>query len=141
NMSEQWAEQERFITSWNLHSDYRLDVFDVDQISIPQDIMQELRNSGSISIENDKGVRKYFHLEKSDKILSIIAPNNERNAGVVIQLSFTALFYGGLLCLALLWLVPLLYRLRTLREVAMMFGKGNLKARIPLSSVSYISDI
>lgn len=71
----------------------------------------------------------------------IRAPPSATDKQARLQIVFTALFYTGLLVLALVWLAPLLYRLEKLRSAAVSFGKGQLETRIPKSNTSYIADI
>jgi two-component system OmpR family sensor kinase len=51
------------------------------------------------------------------------------------------LFYSGIILIVFIWLYPLLMRLRLLRKMAGAFGAGDLSARIPPGSISYIADI
>lgn len=138
---DSFPDQESFVRSWNNQNNIQIQIEDITQFSFSQNILHELQDSGVLALEDEAGVYFNFHLQRSGKVLTIQVPGQDGSNQQGLKAIFTALFYSGLLLLVLVWLAPLLYRLRKLRTAAVTFGKGQLDARIPVSSVSYISDI
>lgn len=136
------ADRQAFINRWNeKNNNNPIDIVESAQFAISRPLLEELRDNGPLSLEDEQGIRLNFYLEQTDEILVIRALPSATDNQARLQIIFTALFYTGLLMLTLLWLAPLLYRLKKLRSAAVIFGKGQLDTRISKSNTSYIADI
>lgn len=135
------SDRQAFINRWNENNNYPINIVEAAQFAISGPLLNELRENGPLSLEDEQGVRLNFYLEQTDEILVVHAPPSATGKQANLQIVFTAVFYTGLLALVLVWLAPLLYRLKKLRSAAVFFGKGQLDIRIPKSNTSYIADI
>lgn len=135
------SDRQAFIDRWNEQNDFPIDIIESAQFAISGSFLRELRQNGPLALEDEKGIRFNFYLNESDEVLVVRAPASATDGQAGLRLAFTAFFYVGLLILTLVWLAPLLYRLKKLRTAAVSFGKGQLDTRIYQSNTSYISDI
>lgn len=134
-------ERRSFIERWNEQNNYFIELVEPAQFSISAPLLQELRRNGPLALEDGKSIRFNFYLKDSDEVLVVRAPPSTVDGQAGLKIAFTVIFYIGLLLLALVWLAPLLFRLRKLRTAAMAFGEGHLETRIAKHKMSYISDI
>ena len=83
-----------------------------------------------LALESEHGVNVYYALERHDALLGL---SREERATLAppVRAALTLLFYASVLALMLLWLRPLLARLRQLDLAAREFGRGRLERRVP----------
>lgn len=134
-------DRQAFVDRWNEQNNYPLKIVELAQFSISETLLQQLRKEGPLALEDEDSIRLNFYLKASDDVLVVSTPRSAMDNQASLQIAFTALFYIGLLLLALVWLAPLLYRLKKLRTAAIAFGHGRLETRISKGKLSYISDI
>lgn len=108
---------------------------------LPAELRAEFERGVPLELESARGLTLNYLLPRRAEVLSIALPPLRAEPVSALSLGLTLLFYGGVLALLLLWLLPLLRRLSLLRETARGFGEGALERRIPLHPASYIADI
>ena len=136
-------DKEAFIQAWQEEkASLSLEIINRDDIRIPQELLQELENSGHITLSSSANLSYYSFLKEEDGYLVIRSPlagsNNQPNW---LPILFTVIFYALLMLIVFTWLFPLIRRLQTMQLSAKKLGEGDLSARITPSVVSHIKDI
>jgi len=112
------------------------------ELPLPESLLQELKRGEALILESEHSVSLHFLLTAQPRILTLsISKHLVVSDNVSLQLILTSLFYVGVLLIILIWLYPLIMRLRKLRQAAKAIGEGQLQQRIKLDKKSYISDI
>jgi len=136
-------DKEAFIQSWQEEkTPLSLEIINRDDIRIPQELLQELENSGHITLSSSANLSYYSFLKEDDGYLVIRSPlagNNKQPNWLPIL--FTIIFYTLLMLIVFAWLFPLIRRLHTLQLSAKKLGEGDLSARITHGAISHIKDI
>lgn len=135
--------KEEFILAWQEeNSPLSLEVIDRDDIRIPQELLQELENTGHIILSSSTNLSFYSFLKEGNNYLVIRSPlaSNHKQPNW-LPILFTVIFYTLLILIMFAWLFPLIRRLQTMQSSAKKLGEGNLSARITPSVVSHIKDI
>lgn len=135
--------KEEFIQLWQAeNSSLSLEIITRDDIRIPEKLLQELENTGHITLSSSANLSYYSFLKEDDSYLVIRSPlagsNNESNW---LPILFTVIFYALLMLIVFTWLFPLIRRLQTMQLSAKKLGEGDLSARITPSVISHIKDI
>lgn len=122
-------------------SGYAGTVTPVDEFSLPESILTQLKSGEAVVLESETGLSLNYYIPNHQQVLSLqnIPALDGVKSGV--QVLFTSMFYIGTLALVLLWLKPLLRRLGLLRSASMEFGAGDLNSRVDTQGFSYIADI
>lgn len=135
--------KEEFIQVWQEEtSSLALEIINRDDIGIPEELLQELENTGHITLSSSANLSYYSFLKEDDSYLVIRSPlagNNNRPNWLPIL--FTVIFYALLILIVFTWLFPLIRRLQTMQLSAKKLGEGDLSARITPSVISHIKDI
>ncbi|MES2826257.1 MAG: ATP-binding protein [Pseudomonadota bacterium] len=135
--------KEEFIQAWQEeNSPLSLEVIDRDDIRIPQELLQELENTGHIVLSSSTNLSFYSFLKEGNNYLVIRSPlaSNHKQPNW-LPILFTVIFYTLLILIMFAWAFPLIRRLQTMQSSAKKLGEGNLSARITPSVVSHIKDI
>jgi two-component system OmpR family sensor kinase len=136
------ANPEQFIQHWQESSGYTLQLLPFDDLTLPQSLLDSLKDSNLLSLESDSDLSIHFLMAGSDKVLILQIPlTTAPDALFLDQYWITSLFYFLLITLFLLWVRPLITRLIALRASAKIFGKGEFSHRIVVGKASYISDL
>ena len=135
--------KEKFVKLWqDENSSLSLEIITRDDIRIPEELLQELENTGHITLSSSANLSYYSFLKEDDSYLVIRSPlagsNNQPNW---LPILFTVIFYALLMLIVFTWLFPLIRRLQTMQLSAKKLGEGDLSARITPSVVSHIKDI
>jgi len=132
---------EVFVNRWQSKSSSSVALQDLSNFPVPESIVASFMAGEPLLLESELGVSANFYLPRHDQVFSMdnIYPADKNRWW--LKAAFTGLFYIGTLLLVLLWLKPLLLRLRNLRNAADEFGAGNLDSRVSAQGLSYISDI
>lgn len=136
-------DKEGFIQLWQEEkSSLALEIINRDDIRIPEELLQELENTGHITLSSSANLSYYSFLKGDDSYLVIRSPlagsNNQPNW---LPILFTVIFYALLMLIVFTWLFPLIRRLQTMQLSAKKLGEGDLSARITPSVISHIKDI
>lgn len=135
--------KEKFVKLWqDENSSLSLEIITRDDIRIPEELLQELENTGHITLSSSAHISYYSFLPEGNNYLVIRAPlvsNHQQPTWLPIL--FTVIFYALLMLIVLTWLFPLIRRLQTMQLSAKKLGEGDLSARITPSVVSHIKDI
>jgi len=137
---QKWQETQQ--ASLQHTQQYNLKIVDLSETPLPVDLLNGVRQGTPLVLETSNHLSYYFYLPKSTDLL-VLNTALESNGGVDPSLNYliTSLFYLFLLSLFFLWAFPLVKQLLALRQAAKSFGRGELKQRVQLSSLSYIRDI
>jgi signal transduction histidine kinase len=127
---ERWAEQSQAQIELTPYADFPL----------PSNLNAAFESGEPLLLDSGNGMSLHYFLPAQQLVVSFTLPTNTAVPDSGLRLALTLLFYSGVILLVLIWLYPLLKRLRLLRQQAIAFGAGNLSSRIP-SGVSYIADI
>ncbi len=122
-------------------SGYAATVTPVEEFSLPESILTQLKSGEPVVLESDTGLSLNYYIPNHLQVLSLEDIPALDSAKPGLQILFTSMFYIGTLALVLLWLKPLLRRLGLLRKASMEFGSGNLNSRVDSQGISYIADI
>jgi len=128
-------------TKWPETSEYRITIEQKTELALPEFLYQQLISNQMLTLESEQGVSLHFYLSQHDEVLSIQTALEQNESDSGLSWILTILFYVATLLLVLLWLRPLLHRLRVLRRCTRAFGQGNLDSRIDVRGVTYIKDI
>ncbi len=135
--------KEEFIQLWqDENSSLSLEIITRDDIRIPEELLQELENTGHITLSSSANLSYYSFLKEDNSYLVMRSPlagnNNQPNW---LPILFTVIFYVLLMLIVFTWLFPLIRRLQTMQLSAKKLGEGDLSARITPSVISHIKDI
>ena len=138
NVSENPA---AFVENWPNHSAVPMTLQERDNFPIPTAMAAGFEQGEPLILESEQGISINYLLPRHQKVLTVSPDIKQRDNLPLLQRILTTVFYAGILLLMLLWLYPLLRRLKQLRSSAVRFGAGDLKTRINTSGLSYIADI
>lgn len=135
-------ERQKFIQLWSSNNQYKLSLMPLAKFPLPKQLIEQLKLGEPLLLETKTHVAFHYYLASSDELLIVKSPRvNVVKADKTQSYIFTVLFYIALLLLFLLWVLPLIIRLLTLRKTAKSFGEGKLNQRLKISPLSYIRDI
>jgi len=135
------ASTDQFVNSWPESNAYSIKLEQTTDLALPPLLLQQLKSSEVLALESEQGVSLHFYLSRHDQVLSIQTALSEGGGNAGLSWTLTIFFYIATLGLVLIWLRPLLRRLRLLRESTKAFGEGDLASRISARGVTYIRDI
>jgi len=127
---ERWAEQ----------SHGQIELTPYAEFPLPPNLKASFETGEPLLLDSGSGMSVHYYLVSQQWVVTFKLPENTEARDSALRLWLTLLFYAGVILLVLIWLYPLLKRLRLLRQQASAFGAGDLSSRIP-SGVSYIADI
>lgn len=128
----QWAEQ----------SNAKVQVVPYAEFPLPPNLKLSFESGEPLLLESGANVSLHYYFAPQQNVISLILPaSTASEKDSRLSWVLTLLFYSGVILIVLIWLYPLLRRLRLLRQMAGTFGSGDLSARIPVGAVSYIADI
>lgn len=127
---EQWAEQ----------SHAQIELTPYTEFPLPPNLKAAFETGEPLLLDSGSSMSLHYFLAARQLVVTFKLPASTEGRDSGLRLLLTLLFYFGVILLVLIWLYPLLKRLRLLRQQASAFGAGNLSARIP-AGVSYIADI
>lgn len=127
---ERWAEQ----------SHAQIELTPYTEFPLPSNLKVAFETGEPLLLDSGSGMSLHYFLAARQLVVSFKLPASADAQDSGLRLWLTLLFYFGVILLVLIWLYPLLKRLRLLRQQAHAFGAGDLSSRIP-SGVSYIADI
>ena len=135
-------DRQKFIQLWSSKHHYNLSLMPLARFPLPKQLIKQLKLGEPLLLETEKNVAFHYYLPSSDELLIVKSPRiNVIKTDDDQNYIFTVLFYIALLLLFLLWVLPLIVRLLTLRKTAKSFGEGKLNQRLKISPLSYIRDI
>jgi len=135
-------ERQKFIQLWSSNNQYKLSLMPLAKFPLPKQLIEQLMLGKPLLLETERNVAFHYYLPSSDELLIVKSPRiNVVKEDETQNYIFTVLFYIALLLLFLLWVLPLIVRLITLRKTAKSFGEGKLNQRLKISPISYIRDI
>ncbi|WP_448548045.1 ATP-binding protein [Thalassotalea fusca] len=112
------------------------------ELPLPASLQQSLDLGKPLILESEQSVSLHFLLSMQSKILTLTIPKTLiTTEDASLQLILTSFFYFGVLVIVLIWLYPLIIRLRRLATTVKALGEGQLEQRIKVERRSYISDI
>ena len=137
------SELEAFVQNWAVNENViSLNLLSLQELPLPAELRDTLHRGESLVLETKDSVSLYFLLPMHRKILVMALPKEMvQNESTSLQLLLTSFFYLGVLLVVLIWLYPLISRLRRLSATVKALGEGQLNQRIKVSRRSYISDI
>ncbi|WP_042143683.1 MULTISPECIES: ATP-binding protein [unclassified Pseudoalteromonas] len=135
-------DRQKFIQLWSSKNQYKLSLMSLVKFPLPKQLIEQLKLGEPLLLETKTHVAFHYYLASSDELLIVKSPRiNVVKTDDTQNYIFTVLFYIALLLLFLLWVLPLIVRLLTLRKTAKSFGEGKLNQRLKISPLSYIRDI
>ena len=124
-------ERQKFIQIWSSKHQYNLSLMPLARFPLPKQLIKQLKLGEPLLLETEKNVAFHYYLPSSDELLIVKSPRiNVIKTDDDQNYIFTVLFYIALLLLFLLWVLPLIVRLLTLRKTAKSFGEGKLNQRL-----------
>ena len=135
------ANPSAFVDNWPDHSSVPMALQDRDNFPLPSAMAGGFEQGEPLILESEQGISINFLLPLHQKVLTVSPDIRQRDNLPLLQRLLTTIFYAGILVLMLIWLYPLLRRLKQLRNSAVRFGAGDLKTRINTRGLSYIADI
>jgi two-component system OmpR family sensor kinase len=132
-----------FISAWQWPSSKNnLALLEETQLPLPEELQTQLTAGQPLTLASDDGLTLYFWLETHQKILAF-SPEEFAEPEVVslAPIFLTAAYYGLLLLLLGLWLIPLMNSLRELSKNSKAYGAGDFSTRMTPKRFTYIDDI
>jgi len=129
------------VSNWPETKGYRVRLLEMEELPLPDSLQQAFKANEPLILDSEEGLSIHYMLNAHNQVLALessYAFGNEKN---FISWIFTGIFYLGTLAIVLLWLKPLLNRLRLLRNSTQAFGAGELDSRVNTQGVTYIHDI
>ncbi len=131
-----------FLDTWNTRHQNNIALVNIDNFPLPAEIITDFKRGEPLVLESTNTLSLHYYLPQQKKVLSFTPDELVINTQASnLNLALTASFYMSLLLIILIWLYPLIKRLRILRKSAIAFGKGNLAKRIHTNKSSYLYDI
>lgn len=130
-----------FLAAWPENTNVPLTLQNRDNFPLPGEMAEVFENGEALVLESEQGISINYFLPAHKQVLTVTPITGSRDNLHVLQRLLTAAFYAGILSIVLLWLYPLLRRLKQLRSSAFSFGSGDLQTRINTRGISYIADI
>lgn len=137
----QAADPNTLIQGWQGDVGMSLSLEESDSLALPEILQDKFFSGEKVTLESGNILTNYYYLNQHDAILALDFPHPENTKNQSLDLIFTLLFYFGVIGVVVLWLFPLIRRLKYLNTSAKLFGQGDLSARIPKSKMSYICGI
>ncbi len=139
---DQVEDTQLFLNQWNISNTNYLSLTRKKNFPLPKELKKTFFEGKSLVLESDEKLTLHYYLANKQMVLSFIPDELSINdSPPLISLLLTLIFYCGILAFILIWLYPLVRRLRLLRQSAVKFGTGQLSSRIKISRTSYIKDI
>ena len=136
------ADPEQFLLAWQTDQGTQLSLLTADELPLPDSLWQPLQQGQPLILETAGGLILHDWLPTHQRILAMAPPALQTNRRqTVISALLSVAFYSGIALLLLLWLLPLVFSLRRLRQSALDWGRGDFSARLPSRRLSYITDI
>jgi two-component system OmpR family sensor kinase len=129
------------ISRWKTNPDISIRLFSVDNIALPNSLLQQLKAGEALLLENKEGTSFSYYLAGSEQILQVSSPTLFVEEDPVGQLILTLFFYLCLSLLLTLWAYPLAKRLYSIKTASASIGKGDLHTRINVGNVAGIKDV
>lgn len=130
-----------FVDQWQSKDSASVNLQDLSNFPVPETIASSFLAGEPLMLESELGISANFYLAHHDQVFSMDNIYPADKSRWWLKAALTSLFYIGTLLLVLLWLKPLLMRLRNLRNATDEFGAGNLDSRVSAAGLSYIADI
>jgi len=115
-------------------------ILQYDELALPTELQSELEQGRILTLETDSAINLYFNQPNTQQVLNLSIPYPEQS-GTPIRLMLTMLFYICVILLVMIWLYPLIRRLRALETTAKAFGEGELDRRVATHSRSQLHSI
>ena len=119
---------------------YSLKLLDVDELSLPDALNDQLQSDETLTLQTDSLVTIY-HLSQGNGALLALAIPQQNPQQASVKLSLTLLFYASLVLLLMLWIYPLISRIKKLTQVANAIGQGDFSQQIVTSPSSSLHSI
>ncbi len=134
--------RDQLIKQWDNTERYQLELTPLIDFPLPKELASQVRLGEPLLLETHDGLAFHFYLSGSDELL-VLKTNriSAQQGNSSVKYLFTGIFYLLLLSVFLIWIFPLLRQLVALSKSAKSFGQGDLTARTPVSSTSYIKGI
>lgn len=134
--------KEEFIYLWKKENRLlSLEIVQKDDIKLPAELIQELKNAGYLTLSSSSVISAYFPNETDSYFVLRTPQVTKSKKNNWLPFAFTILFYTLLIAITFMWLTPLIRRLQTMKSSAKKLGEGDLGARIAPGNISYINDI
>ena len=133
------ATPEAFITNWQ-DSDVTLTLSDLRSVALPKSLTQQLDEGSVLTLQEPEHVVMYAKVGEQPAILALSIPFEEPEPDLQ-SYWLSSLFYGTLIGLLMLCMLPLATRLLALRRATHAFGQGDLSQRVNIGRVSYVRDL
>jgi len=130
---------EKVVESWPQTNPIALRLLSDEELALPIELEQQLRSGDPLVLESESSVELLFLVPGADQVLSLSPP--ETQSETPLRFLLTMLFYGGMICLVLLWIYPLARRLLALGRTARAFGEGQLDRRVATHQRSFLYGI
>jgi signal transduction histidine kinase len=131
-----------FVNAWQETNQQTLNLIPLAEFPLPEELRQDFNQGGALVLESADliTVNHVMPTQKQVLVLSI-SRHESQQASLSLQMILTSVFYLGILLFVLIWLYPLIKRLKLLSKATKTFGAGNFAWRIPVSGTSYVADI
>lgn len=134
--------KEEFIHVWQKENSLlSLEIVPQDDIKIPAELIQELKDKGHLTLSSSTTISAYFPNDADSFFVFRTPQAIQPKQTNWLPIIFTVLFYALLIAIIVVWLIPLIRRLKTMKSSAKQLGEGDLGARIAPGNISYINDI
>lgn len=131
-----------FLAQWQQQGELDFALGEAADFPLPAELKADFESGRALILEAEASISINIYVPRSGEVLRLVLPRDSmRDALLRPSLLLTLLFYAGVVAAILLWLYPLVTRLRVLRDTAQAFGRGELKARVATSRFSYIGAI
>lgn len=127
------------VEAWPESNPIRLGFIDTKEVALPAELELQMQSGEPLVLESESDVTLFFAIPSSTKVLSVSPPAIQSETPIAVAL--TMLFYGGMICLVLLWIYPLARRLLALGRTARAFGEGQLDRRVATHERSFLYGI
>lgn len=134
--------KDEFIQAWQRENSLlSLEIVQQDDIKIPAELLQGLKDSGHLTLSSSTSISAYFPNDADSYFVfrtpQVIQPKQTNWLPII----FTVFFYALLIAIVVIWLTPLIRRLKTMKSSAKKLGEGDLGARMTPGNISYINDL
>ena len=139
NSVQSTSELNSIIDAWPESNPIQFRLMSAEELALPVELEQQMRSGEPLVLESDADVMLFFAVPDTEQVLTLSPPRTESETPLRVVL--TMLFYGGMICLVLLWIYPLARRLLALGRTARAFGEGQLDRRVSTHRHSYLYGI
>jgi len=129
------------VSHWPETQGYRVRLIEMDELPLPESLQRAFEANEPLILDSEEGLSFHYNLSEHDQVLTVESSYAGEDGKGLLSWVFTGIFYLGTLAIVLLWLQPLLNRLRLLRNSTQAFGAGELDSRVITGGVTYIQDI